>query len=203
MRLVTAYDVDQNSLVNALAEELRRNDKVQRPDWAAFVKTGSHAERMPDDPDWWYQRAGSLLRRIYMRPTGVLRLRTVYGGRKNRGFKPEIRRDASGKIIRVIFQQLGDAGLVKKGKKGREITPAGMKLVDSAALKVSKAGKEKNDVDRRPEKKEAGGAGGSPAAGSQAGSPGKAARGGPGKGNAPGAGPEGKGEAGQHKNSKA
>jgi len=113
----------------ALVEELKKVEQIKQPDWARFVKTGAHRERPPQSPDWWYIRAASILRKL-KKPTGVSRLRTVYGGRKNRGMKPEKSYKGSGKIIRVILQQLESAGLVVKDKKGRRLTPIGQKLVN-------------------------------------------------------------------------
>ncbi len=141
--MTTTYDVDSGKLVSAIAEELRKTENIQPPEWAAFVKTGTHAERMPDDPDWWYMRCASILRKAYLKPVGVSRLRAVYGGAKNRGYKPERFTRASGNIIRKGFQQLEEAGLVKKGKKGREITPAGRKLLDNTAHKIATESTEK------------------------------------------------------------
>ncbi len=155
--MVTGFDVNQQKLVEKIAEKLKKNDKIKMPEWAKFVKTGAHNERVPDHPDWWHTRVASILRRVYRNPVGVQRLRTAYGGRKNRGFKPERTYKAGGKIIRVALQQLEAAGLVKKGEKGREITPAGQKLVDEAAYEVwkeEKGGEEKSKKEKREVKKE-------------------------------------------------
>ncbi len=136
--MVTAFDVPADKLVMKASEEMKKVDAIKAPDWAPFVKTGSHNERVPDSPDWWYTRAASILRKVYMEPVGVSRLRTVYGGRKNKGYKPEKRRDAAGNIIRKCLQQLEAAGYVKKGDKGRVIAPEGKKLLDNLAHKISK-----------------------------------------------------------------
>ncbi len=139
--MITFRDVEPGALIDMAAQELKKQKIVTPPEWSTYVKTGSHVERTPEDRDWWYIRSASVLRRTYIQPVGVSRLKTVYGGRKNRGFKPERRRDAGGKILRVIFQQLGEAGLVKKSKKGRVITPKGQKFLDSVAFIVAKAKK--------------------------------------------------------------
>lgn len=139
--MTTVYDVDAGKLIPAAAEELKKNDKITPPKWTPFVKTGMHTERMPDAPDWWYVRCASILRKAYLQPVGVLRLRTAYGGRKNRGYKPQKFVRAGGNIIRKGLQQLESAGLVKKGKKGREITAAGRKFLDNIAANVEKESK--------------------------------------------------------------
>ncbi len=137
--MVNVYDVDQNKLVEALAAELKKVKGLQMPEWAKFVKTGAHKERPPEQKDWWYLRSAAILRNVYLNgPVGVERLRTRFGGRKNRGHKPERKVKASGKIIRTILQQLESEELIKKQPKGRVITPKGMKLVDNIAHKVLK-----------------------------------------------------------------
>ena len=91
-------------------------------------------ERHPQQPDWWYIRSASLLRTLALGNAGVSRLRTRYGGRKNRGHKPEHKFKASGAVIRTALQQLEAAGLVKTEKgKGRLLTPKGASFLSKAA----------------------------------------------------------------------
>ncbi|MCD6557656.1 MAG: 30S ribosomal protein S19e [Candidatus Aenigmarchaeota archaeon] len=136
--MVTVVDVDPQKLIEKAAEELKK--KIQMPEWALYVKTGSHKERPPENEDWWYLRAASLLRKVYLDgPVGISKLRTFYGGRKNLGHQPSHFRKAGGKIIRTILQDLENIGFVsiqKKGKKGRIITPKGQKFLDNLAKKV-------------------------------------------------------------------
>ncbi|MBW6451942.1 MAG: 30S ribosomal protein S19e [DPANN group archaeon] len=136
--MITVYDVNPNKLIEATAQELKKNENVKAPEWATFVKTSSSRERVPSNKDWWYVRAASILRKVYVNKIiGTGRLKTAYGGRKNRGYKPERQRDGSGNIIRKCLQQLEAANLVKKEKKGRSITPLGQKMLDNMALKVN------------------------------------------------------------------
>lgn len=120
-----------------LAEALKKIPEIKPPEWSFFVKTGTSKKRPPQDSEFWYKRASSILRQIYVHKTvGVNRLKTRYGSRKNRGFKPEKFKKASGKIIRVILQQAESAGLLEKtketGKKaGRKLTEEGRKLMES------------------------------------------------------------------------
>ena len=118
---------------------------MKPPSWAAYVKTGSHVERPPENPDWWYVRCASLLRKIYMRgPIGVERLRSIYGGRVNRGTRPEHKRKAGGAIIRKALQQLEEAGFIKTvGGEGRAITPKGQSLLDKLSTQILKEMREK------------------------------------------------------------
>ena len=138
--MVTVKDVPTDKLIEKLSKELKKMKEVKPPEWAAFVKTGPHAERPPDNPDWWYVRAASLLRKIQLQgPIGVSKLRNWYGGRKKRGSKPEKHVKAGGKIIRLCLQQLEAAGLVKQMKtKGRVITPKGQAILDKVASDIRK-----------------------------------------------------------------
>jgi small subunit ribosomal protein S19e len=134
--------VPADKLIARLKEELKRYKELEPPHWARFVKTGAHRERPPDQPDWWHIRAASVLRRIYLDgPVGVSRLRTYYGGRQNRGQKPEHFRKGGGKIIRTILQQLERAGLVMKiDKKGRKPSKKGVELLERLAEEVASGG---------------------------------------------------------------
>ncbi len=136
--MASVYDVEPNELIARVAEELKKNDNIQPPEWAKFVKTGMHKERVPQQPDWWYIRAAAILRQIYIRPRGVSRLRRKYGGKKNRGHAPERFYRAGGSIIRKCLQQLEAAGFVKKGPRGREITPEGQRFLDKIASEIKR-----------------------------------------------------------------
>ncbi len=133
--MATAYDVPADKLIEGLAEELK--NLISMPEWALFVKTGPDREHPPLQKDWWYIRAASIMRRLYIDgPKGVSRLRRWYGGRKNYGHAPEHHVDASGKIIRTILQQLEEVGLVMKVEGGRVLTPKGRSMVDKVANRV-------------------------------------------------------------------
>ena len=132
--VVSARDVEAKKLIANLAEELKT--KIKMPEWAVYVKTGTQSQRPPEQKDWWYIRAASILRKIYTDgPVGTSRLRSHYGGRKQRGHKPEHFRKGSGKIIRVILQDLEKINLISKDSKGRKVTKEGQKLLDNIAKK--------------------------------------------------------------------
>ncbi len=141
--MVTALEVPADLLIKRLAEELKKYPQIRPPVWAYYVKTGVHKELPPQDKDWWYYRAASILRKLYKRgrPVGVERLRTAYGGRQNRGVAPEHFRKGSGSIVRKILQQLERAGLVMKVRRGRVIigrtlSPKGRSLLDNIAYEI-------------------------------------------------------------------
>ena len=132
--MVSARNADQQKLVTVMSNQLRGS--VQIPEWAKFVKTGMSRERQPEQPDWFYLRSASILRKIYNDgPVGTEKLRSYYGGLHRRGHKPARFAKGGGKLIRTILTQLEAAGYVAKAEKnrGRIITSKGQKFVDNAA----------------------------------------------------------------------
>ncbi len=130
--------ISPQRLIHTVAKELK--EIIDRPEWADYVKTGIHKERPPIREDWWYVRAAAVLRTIHLRgPIGVEKLRAKYGGRQNRGVRPEKFAKGSGSIIRKILQQLEQAELIKQAEKGvhkgRIVTPKGLSLLHAAAKK--------------------------------------------------------------------
>ena len=141
--MASIFDVNQNALIEKVAKELAKSSEIKAPAWTVFAKTGTHKERPPMRNDWWDMRAAAILRRIYMKgPLGVSKLRTMYGGKKDRGMQPEIFKRGSGSVARKILQQLEAAGFAKQVEKsthkGRIITPKGKALMDKAATVVQK-----------------------------------------------------------------
>ncbi len=148
--MVSIYDVDPQKLIEEVSNQLKKEDAIIPPDWAKFVKTGIHKQKVPENPNWWFIRSAAILRTIYKEGViGTSKLRSKYGGKQNRGRKPEKFKKGSGNIIRKILQQLEKAGLVekeeKKLSKGRKITSRGQKLLDTAAVKISKSSKNKKE----------------------------------------------------------
>ncbi|MFA6022830.1 MAG: 30S ribosomal protein S19e [Candidatus Pacearchaeota archaeon] len=129
---MTVYEIEPREFNNKLAVELKKIEEYEIPEWAFFVKSGVAKERPSQDPDFWYKRAASVLRQIYIHGTvGVNRLRVRYGSKKARGVRPSRFRPASGKMLRLILQQSEKAGLLQKEKTGRKLTEKGKKLVES------------------------------------------------------------------------
>lgn len=136
--MVTLYDAPAEDLVEALGDRLEERG-LEEPEWAQFVKTGVDRELPPEQDDFWYRRAASVLRKVAVDgPVGVGTLRSAYGGATDGSTRyrvaPSRNADGSGKIIRTILQQLEDEGLVaKEGSAGRIVTPEGRSLLDSTA----------------------------------------------------------------------
>lgn len=118
-----------------LVEKLGKTEEVEPPIWAKFVKTGRNKERTPTSENWWCIRAASLLSKVEkFGPIGVNRLSKQYGGRKNRGVRPEKKFGGSRNIVRKCLQQLEQADFIKKSehiKKGRVLTRKGKELLKS------------------------------------------------------------------------
>ena len=135
--MTTVYDVKADNLIQKTAEKLK--DDIEQPEWSLFVKTGVSRERAPENKDWWFVRAASMLRKIYMKgPLGISTLRTMYGGRQRRGHKQDHFKKAGGKIIRTILQQLEKQEYIETEKgEGRKITPKGQKFLDNISKEVS------------------------------------------------------------------
>ncbi|PIN76513.1 30S ribosomal protein S19e [Candidatus Woesearchaeota archaeon CG10_big_fil_rev_8_21_14_0_10_36_11] len=141
--MTTIMRVNPNILIDKATEELKKQKLVQPLEWSQFVKTGHHKQRLPDSEDWWYARSAAILRSIAkLGPIGTEKLRTKYGGKKNRGHKPDKQFKASGSIIRKILQQLEKAELVKQTEKGahkgRVLTPKGVSFLDKIAVQIAK-----------------------------------------------------------------
>lgn len=135
--MVSATDVPADKLIKKVAEKLSKEETMKSPKWADIVKTGPHTQRKPADKDWWFTRCASILRKADIEgKIGVGRLRTWYGGRKNRGSKPEHHVDSSGNIIRKAIQTLEKSGYLKKEKVGRTITPKGKSLLSKTVLEI-------------------------------------------------------------------
>jgi len=144
----TAYDVPANLLIMRIAEELKKEVEIKPPEWSVYTKTGVHKESAPIQEDWWYIRAASMLRKIYMYgPIGVSKLRIAYGGRNRRGVKPEHFARGNGTIARKILQQLEKTDYIQKkeghGSKGRVITgrvvtPKGHSFIDKLSAEIKR-----------------------------------------------------------------
>ena len=134
---MTMRDVAPQKLIQKLSEELKKNENIKPPEWSKYVKTGASTERPPLQDDWWFLRSAAVLRKVYINgPVGTQRLRTAFGGRRRRGHKGAHHKKAGGKIIRLILQQLENAGYIKKiekPKKGRIITSKGQMILSKAA----------------------------------------------------------------------
>ncbi len=140
VNMPTPYDVPANLLIPKVAEKLKSEGKVAPPEWSRYVKTGVHRQKSPVNPDWWFERAAAVLRKVYVKgPIGSSRLAAEFGGRRDRGSKPYLAAKGSRSIARHSLKQLEDAGyLVKLDKKGRILSPTGRSMLDKISRDVLK-----------------------------------------------------------------
>ena len=138
--MVTAYDVPAKDLIDAIAKKLQEDQTMAPPEWSPFVCTGLHRENPPEDLNWWYTRCASILRKIYIHHSiGVEHLRTEYGGKQDKGSKPNKAKGGSGAIIRNSLQRLEKAGYVTKMRgRGRSLTSKGQSFLDNTANEIMK-----------------------------------------------------------------
>ncbi|CAK7564068.1 MAG: Protein component of the small (40S) ribosomal subunit [Sporothrix epigloea] len=147
---VSVRDVDAQKFIVAYAAFLKRQGKLPIPGWVDTVKTGHAKELPPQSIDWYYVRAASVARHVYLRKTvGVGRLRKVHGTAKNRGCRPGKHVNASGSVDRKVLQSLAAIGIVEvdEEKGGRRITEAGQRDLDRIAQTTAEEDEEDEEED--------------------------------------------------------
>ena len=135
--MAKVYDVPADVLITRLSEILK-NEDIPAPEWALFVKTGTHADKPPQNLDWWHVRCASILRKIYLHgPASVNDLRSMYGGGRPVGYGAAHHKSASGAIIRNAIHGLEKLGYVKNiERKGRILTKQGTQKLDKLATEI-------------------------------------------------------------------
>ncbi|KAL3597029.1 hypothetical protein D5086_008666 [Populus alba] len=112
--------------------------QVELPPWTDIVKTAKFKELAPYDPDWYYIRAASMARKIYLRGgLGVGAFRRIYGGSQRNGSRPPHFCKSSGSVARHILQQLQNMNIIDVDPKGgRRITSSGQRDLDQVAGRI-------------------------------------------------------------------
>ncbi len=143
----TVYDVPADDLILELKEYLKKSGIIEPKSYFYYAKTGSQADRPPADPDWFYYRAASILRKLYVYgPVSIKELTKIYGGRKAVGYSLTHSRPSGSSHIRSIIKDLEKAGLVTKTPKGRVLTEKGKSTLDKISTKVFEEFKKENPV---------------------------------------------------------
>ena len=137
--MAKVYDVPADVLIDRLSSALK-NEDIPAPSWTPFVKTGAHADKPPQNREWWHTRCASILRKIYLNgPIGINALRNDYGGGKPSGYGAAHHKDASGAVIRNAIQGLEKLGYLEKvEKKGRIVSKQGMQKLDRLSTEILK-----------------------------------------------------------------
>lgn len=136
--MTNALEIDSAKLIEKAAMKLKA-DKVAKPEYISYVKSGAGKERVPQSEDFWYVRCASILRQTYKEgPVGVNRLRTRYGNRVNHSVTRHHHARAGGSIIKDAFDALERIGYLEKTKSGRKITSKGRSFLDKIATDVAK-----------------------------------------------------------------
>jgi len=128
-------DVSAAEFIKAYAAHLKKSNRMVLPEWVDYVKTAAGRELPPLDPDWYYVRAASVARKIYLNHgLGVGALAHWYGKAAAKGNKPQHHVKASRKVIRHILNQLEETGIVEKlDNGGRAVSREGQKDLDTIA----------------------------------------------------------------------
>lgn len=132
-------DVPAQDFINAYAQFLQRQGKLEVPGYVDLVKTSAGNDLPPQESEtWFYKRAASIARHIYLRKqVGVGALNKLYGGAQNRGFRPHKHVDASGSINRKCVQALQKIGVLEISPKGgRRISENGQRDLDRIAAQT-------------------------------------------------------------------
>ncbi|XP_039978487.1 40S ribosomal protein S19 isoform X1 [Xiphias gladius] len=119
MPSVTVKDVNQQEFVRALSAFLKKSGKLKVPEWVDTVKLARHKELAPSDDNWFYTRAASTARHLYLRGgVGVGSMIKIYGGRQRNGVCPAHFSVGSRNVARKVLQALEGLKMVEKDPSG-------------------------------------------------------------------------------------
>ena len=153
---VNVKDVPPNRFISLFAKNLEQSGKFEIPEWMDFVKTTTHKQLAPYEPNWLFIRAAAIARQIYLKGKGigVKALRTKFGSRGTNGTISDHHYQACGKIVRYCIKQLEKMGLVetivakveeedgeeagKQWTNGRRVSRKGKTDMDRVAKEVQK-----------------------------------------------------------------
>ncbi|MXQ96154.1 hypothetical protein E5288_WYG020161 [Bos mutus] len=117
--------------------------KVWEAEWVDTVKLAKHKELAPYDENWFYTRAASTARHLYLPGgAGVGSMTKIYGGRQRNGVMPSHFSRGSKSVARRVLQALEGLKMVEKDQDGGcKLTPQGQRDLDRIAGQVAAANK--------------------------------------------------------------
>ena len=141
---VTVEDVNQQESIR-VAAFLRKSRKLKVPRVMDTVKLAKNKELTCYDENWFYTRAASTARDVYLRGgAGVGSMTKIYGGGQRNGVRPSHFSRGSKSVSRCVLQALEGLKMVKKDQDGgRKLTPQVQRDLDRIAAQVA-AAKKKN-----------------------------------------------------------
>merc|ERR1711976_435161 len=125
---ISVKDENQHEFPKALAALLTKSGKFKVPEWSDIVKLGRFNELAPYDEDWFYTRAASTCRHLYIRsPAGVGAFTKIYGSKRRNGTAPSHNCRANRSVARKVLQALENLKMVEKDPNsgGRKLTASG------------------------------------------------------------------------------
>ena len=133
-------EVPAQLFVETLAKHLEKTGLIKAPEWSDLVKTASFKEMPPNNNNWFYIRAASIARQVYLNPhTSVESLRNRYGGKVDYGHCPSHHGKCSGKVIRSCLAQLKKIEWIQETDEGCVITKKGQKQLDVLSQEIAKS----------------------------------------------------------------
>lgn len=125
--MTNIHDVPSSALIEKVANYFKSSgEKIKPPEWSAHVKTGSHVERVPQNPDWWYVRCAALYRKIYIEePVGVSGLEKCMVGENGEVLNQPISGEPAVQSYGMLFSSLSLRAWSRRRRKEEEFLHQG------------------------------------------------------------------------------
>jgi small subunit ribosomal protein S19e len=136
--MATVKDIAADKFIAALAAHLEQSNKFTAPKNHDLIKLSTNNELAPYDEKWYFVRLAAIFRQVYIfNGVGIGQLSVHFGGNgvTQEAHRKEHTYPGARANIRYALQQLEKAKFVaaKKGKKGRFLTDAGRRELDTIA----------------------------------------------------------------------
>jgi small subunit ribosomal protein S19e len=143
MPRVTVKDVNQQEVVRALAASFKKSRKLIVSKWVNTVKLTKHKELAPYDEKWFYTRAASTARHLYLRGcAGVGSMTKIYRGPQRNRNRPRLFSRGSKSVARRVLQALEGLKMEDQDQDGgHNLTPQGQRDLDKIAGQVAAVSK--------------------------------------------------------------